>query len=153
MGTNKASLRLDDHTLVERSLAILRQCFTDVWVITEDDAPGLGPIGGIATALRRAPAIFVVACDMPFLDSDLIRDMAGLLPGYDAVAIPGEPLHAAYDARILPVIERQIAGRNYSMIQLLSRLRVKAVSSTGWQHALTNINTPQEWEAAKRYGQ
>jgi molybdopterin-guanine dinucleotide biosynthesis protein A len=144
MGRDKAALEFEGQTLQDRCVGVLRECFPEVLAIREDDVPGLGPIGGIATALRRAPEIFVVACDMPFLDAALIREMAAQLPGYDAVAIPGEPLHAAYSARILPVIERQIATGNYSMNHLLSQLRVKMVSGP----AMININTPQEWETA-----
>lgn len=142
MGRDKAALELDGQTLQDRCAAVLRDCFPEVMIIRHDDVPGLGPIGGIATALRRAPEVFVVACDMPFLDAGLIRAMASQLAAYDAVAIPGEPLHAAYSARILPVIERQIASGNYSMNHLLSQLQVKTVAGP----ALININTPQEWE-------
>jgi molybdopterin-guanine dinucleotide biosynthesis protein A len=143
MGRDKAALEFDGQTLLERAVAVLRQCFPEVIVVRQDDVPGLGPIGGIATALRRAPEIFVVACDMPFLDAARIREMAAQLPGYDAVAIPGEPLHAAYSARILPVIEAQIAAGDYSVQKLLSKLRVKFVDAK----PILNVNTPQEWEA------
>lgn len=146
MGRDKATLELDGVTLQERAVAALRGCFAEVLVIREDDVPGLGPIGGLLTALRHisTPALFLVACDMPFLDAGLIRRMAGELAGYDAVAIPGEPLHAAYSARILPVVEAQIAAGDYSVQRLLKKLRVKFVHAP----PIVNINTPEEWEAA-----
>lgn len=144
MGRDKAALEFDGQPLVERCVAVLRECFPEVFVIRQDDVPGLGPIGGLATALRRAPEVFVVACDMPFLDAGLIWRMASDLPGYDAVAIPGEPLHAAYDARILPVVEQQIAAGDYGMQHLLARLRVKFVEAA----PIINVNTPEELEAA-----
>lgn len=143
MGRDKATLELGGQTLEQRAVAVLRECFAEVIVVRQDDIPGLGPMGGLLTALQRAPAIFVVACDMPFLDAGLIRRMAGELGGYDAVAIAGEPLHAAYSARILPVVEAQIAGGDYSMQHLLARVRVKHVAAG----PIVNINTPQEWEA------
>jgi molybdopterin-guanine dinucleotide biosynthesis protein A len=146
MGRDKATLEFDGETLQERAVAVLRECFAEVVVIRQDDVPGLGPIGGLLTALRhlRTEALFLVACDMPFLDAGLIRRMAGELAGYDAVAIPGEPLHAAYSARILPVVEQQIAAGDYAMHRLLSKLRVKVVEA----RPIVNINTPQELEAA-----
>jgi molybdopterin-guanine dinucleotide biosynthesis protein A len=155
MGRDKALLEFAGQTLQDRCAAVLRECFAEVLVIRQDDVPDLGPIGGLLTALRRVstPALFLVACDMPFLDAGLIRQMAGELAGYDAVAMPGEPLHAAYATRILPVVERQIAAGHYSMNKLLSGLRVKEISVTGWRKTLTNVNTSEEWEAAKRYGQ
>jgi molybdopterin-guanine dinucleotide biosynthesis protein A len=144
MGFEKAKLEFDGQTLPERAAAVLRECFAQVLVIRQDDLPGLGPIGGLLTALRRSPEIFVVACDMPFLDAGLIRAMAAQLPGWDAVAIPGEPLHAAYSARILPVVEAQIGVGDYSMKSLLSKLRVKTVEAA----PIVNVNTPEELEAA-----
>ena len=146
MGRDKAALEFDGQPLVERCADVLRQCFPEVIVVREDDMPCVGPIGGLLTALRRAPEVFVVACDMPFLDAALIREMAAQLDGYDAVAIPGEPLHAAYSARIVPVIEAQIATSDYSLRNLLAKIRVKTVAGP----AQININTPQEWEAACR---
>ncbi len=144
MGRDKATLEFGGQPLVERCVAVLRQCFPEVIVVRHDDVPGLGPIGGLLTALRRAPEIFVVACDMPFLEAGLIRAMAAQLAGYDAVAIPGEPLHAAYSARILPVVEAQIAAGDYSLNRLLSKLRVKPFEAA----PIVNVNTPAEWEAA-----
>lgn len=151
MGRDKATLELEGVALQDRCVAVLRQCFEKVVVIAHDEVPGLGPIGGLLTALRQVetPAVFVVACDMPFLDADLVRQMAGELPGYDAVAFPDEPLHAAYATCILPVIERQIAARDYAMHRLLAKLRVKLITTPRPQ-ALTNVNTPQEWELVKR---
>ena len=130
---------------------MLRQCFAPVIVITHDEVPGLGPIGGLLTALRQAatPALFLVACDMPFLEAGLIRQMASELPGYDAVAFPDEPLHAAYATGILPVVEQQIAAQDYAMRRLLAKLRVKLLTTPRPQ-SLTNVNTPQEWELVKR---
>jgi molybdopterin-guanine dinucleotide biosynthesis protein A len=143
MGRDKATLEFNGQPLAERCVAVLRACFPEVLVVHDDDRPGLGPIGGLLTALRRAPEIFVVACDMPFLDAALIRAMAAQLPGYDAVAIPGEPLHAAYSARIVPVIEAQIATGDYSLRRLLAQISVKTVAAA----PIVNVNTPQEWEA------
>jgi len=152
MGRDKATLELAGVTLQDRSAAVLRECFEKVSVIAHDDVPGLGPIGGLLTALRhiKTEALFLVACDMPFLEAGLIQQMAGELPGYDAVAFPDEPLHAAYATRILPVVEQQIATQDYAMHRLLAKLRVKEFLTTQRPRSLTNVNTPQEWELVKR---
>jgi molybdopterin-guanine dinucleotide biosynthesis protein A len=149
MGADKAAL------IGPRVEAILRACFPAVLVIRDDDRPGLGPIGGLATALRRVEtdAIFVAACDMPFLDAALIRELVELLPGYDAV-VPqvgeyGEPLHAVYHRRCLPVVEEQIAAGDYSLQHLVRRLHTRFVHRPNWGRTLTNINTPAEWRAVE----
>ena len=145
MGRDKASLKFDGQTLQDRIVGVLRQCFSEVLIIREDDVPGLGPIGGLHTALRRVKteAVFLTACDMPFMDATLIRRMAGELSDYDAAAIPGEPLHAVYAAHILPVVEQQISKGEYAMHRLLSKLRVKSFGAP----PIVNVNTPEEWES------
>ena len=131
----------------EHTLAVLEKCFPETLVITEDDTPGLGPLGGIVTALRRRPEVFVVACDMPFLNADIIRDMAGQLPAYDAVALPREPLHAAYSAGALPAAEAQIATGDYSVHRWLAKLRVRQPDLSrypDWEKIFFNVNTPAD---------
>jgi molybdopterin-guanine dinucleotide biosynthesis protein A len=175
MGRDKALARLHEQTLVELCVATMRRCFTRIILIANrpalfeslglpvfpDDAPGLGPLGGLQTALRRAetPAIFVAACDMPFLNVELIREMAGSLGEFDAAAPkPGgrfEPLHAAYARRILPTVEARIAAKAYSVHKLLDELRVKVWAETelerfpDWRRIFFNVNTPAQLEEAR----
>ncbi|MCG3146846.1 MAG: Molybdenum cofactor guanylyltransferase [Verrucomicrobiae bacterium] len=140
MGADKFPL-FRDHTL-----AVLRQCFPTTVVVGRDlpdDLPGLGPLGGIVTALRRWPAIFVVACDMPFLDAGFIREMAAKLPGYDAVAVAGEPLHAAYAQSALPAAECQLATGDCSARRWLEKLRTHYVTEFP-ERVFFNVNTPDD---------
>lgn len=168
MGTDKARLKLQEKTLVEWSVEVLRRCFPTTMVIANDpavfpgavpdDVPGLGPLGAIATALRcvSTPGIFVVACDMPFLNVDLIGDMARQLAGWDAVAVRGEQLHAAYSRSLLPFVEQQIAAGDLSVHGLLERVRVRHFTEMelakypDWRRSFFNVNTPEEFEQAKK---
>lgn len=90
--------------------------------MVEDQYPGTGPLGAIATTLATSAHAhtLIVACDMPFLSYDLLRRMAAMpRDQYDALVpiLPGgtddvsprlvhQPLHAIYSRRCLPAIER-----------------------------------------------
>ena len=152
MGRDKTALELAGQTLPDRAAAVLRECFAEVLIIRHDDRPGLGPIGGLQTALRRVQtdALFVVAGDMPWLEAGLIRQMAGELPGFDAVAFPDEPLHAAYATTIRPVVDQQIAAGEYALRRLLTKLRVRPFTTPQRPAALTNVNTPADWAAVRQ---
>ena len=52
MGRDKGTLTLDGQTLQDRAAGILRQCFTEVLILRQDDQPGLGPIGGLQGLLE-----------------------------------------------------------------------------------------------------
>lgn len=175
MGTDKAFVRLRRQTLIEACLSVLSRCFTrniiianqpDAFVklgppVFPDELVGCGPMGGIHSALRHASteAVFVVACDMPFLDAGLIRAMAMAGEGFDGVVARleerFEPLHALYQKRALPVIELQIAAGEYSLQKLVPRLNMKVIGETElaqfgkWQRCFRNVNTPEELAKAR----
>ena len=177
MGRDKAALLLDGRPLVARVVERLRQALASVMVagpsdlamlqpgapIIPDIRPGIGPLGGLATALDAADTewLFLVACDMPFIQPALVRHMATLAlasPDADAVALraPGglEPLHAAYRRDIAPVVAQALSAAHPSMRGLLDRLRVREVAPEDVarfdpQHLSTfNANTPDEWRRA-----
>lgn len=130
MGVDKAFLQVNGKPLLAWTLDALAGVCPETILIGDDVEryaqfglpvypdifPGRGVLGGLYTALVRAPRerVLVVACDMPFLNRTLLRYMMDLASRYDAVVprLPQgvEPLHAVYaktcaDA-ILPAMER-----------------------------------------------
>src|SRR5687768_12713078 len=69
MGQDKANVRLGELTLLERVQQTVRDLGIQPRVIRDDLRPGLGPLGGVYTALRtaRAPCVLFLSCDMPFV--------------------------------------------------------------------------------------
>lgn len=130
--------------------------------LVEDRYPGQGPLAGVHAGLSAAatPWAFVVACDMPFLDVGLIRYLALLRPGHDAVvpypAGRPEPLHAFYHRRCLLAVEELLGRGDRALAMLHLRVRSRPVSRaelTRFDPSLdsfTNVNTPEEWERARR---
>jgi molybdopterin-guanine dinucleotide biosynthesis protein A len=101
MGTDKALLELDGETLLARSIRIVSAVVPELLIVgrttlpsgmegtpaIEDAYPGAGPLGGVATGLEHlgAERVLVVACDLPFLQVELLGLLLDLAPGYDAV--------------------------------------------------------------------
>ena len=177
MGTNKAFLMAEGRPLIVRVIERVRALADDVVIVTNDPepyrrlgirligdlVPGAGSLGGLHAGLTAAAHgwVLTVACDMPFLNLDLLRYMYSLRQGYDAV-IPRlgdgleEPLHAFYHRRCLRHISRQLSAGQFRMISFLPHARARYVGEAEIahfdprHHSFFNANTPGEWEEALR---
>ncbi|HET9502449.1 MAG TPA: NTP transferase domain-containing protein [Hymenobacter sp.] len=119
---------------------------------------GLGPLGGILSAFRHDPnaAWLVLACDLPFLTADVLRQLvAGRQPARLATAFqsPGsdfpEPLITIFEPRAYPELLRFL-GLGYSCPRkMLINSDVEVLPTPG-SDALRNVNPPAEREAAQR---
>jgi len=172
MGQDKAFLELDGQALIDRVLErSAKRGQAETIIITNkpaayahlgqpmygDALPNSGALGGIYTALlrARAPAVLALACDMPFLNRDLLRLLLGQLSAdVDIIAprVAGYPqaLHAIYKKTCLPPIARQLAAGQLKIIRFYAQMRLlyldeadyAACDPTG--QSFTNLNTPAE---------
>ena len=150
LGRNKALEIVSGKSLIERVAERLKPITDQLIIVTSkeqvglpfihgaevvaDIYPGKGPLGGIYTGLMasRSDQNIVVACDMPFLNAELLRHMIELSPGYDAV-VPRlgegtiEPLHSVYSKSCLPVIRMRLENDQLEIIPSLEQLRVRYV--------------------------
>src|SRR3989338_1265003 len=101
MGRDKAFIRFSEGPMIEILINKLSSLFEDLLIITNkphayrkygiktanDAISGCGPLGGILSALllSKNKYNFIFACDMPFLNKNLIRYMIGRMKDYDAV--------------------------------------------------------------------
>jgi molybdopterin-guanine dinucleotide biosynthesis protein A len=172
MGRDKALLELSGETLLARALRLLAAAASELLVVghdspavaalgvrtVHDEQPGLGPLGGIATALRsmRTEHALVVACDMPLLQPALLRYLIALAPEGDAVvprsAQGVEPLHAVYSVACLSAVEACLGEGARAVSALLGRVATRYVEAREWQVydpdglSFLNVNTPGEWQ-------
>lgn len=135
------------------------------WTVIPDFYPDHGPIGGLHAALSacESDALFVVTCDMPLIESELVRELCNFMQetdfdekrvdAYDVVISVGEggkihPLCGVYRKSVLPVLEEQILSGRNRVMEALKRLRVNyvTVDSPAGARQLANINTPQDYE-------
>lgn len=119
---------------------------TDRW-------PGIGPMGGIASGLTvcEEEALFVVACDMPFVDRKTVEKVLMAYrskPILTLVELNGrtQPLFGIYPRSLLPALEAQIAAGNYRMYSFLAQVEHQNVIIDPDSHAADNINTVYEYQ-------
>jgi molybdenum cofactor guanylyltransferase len=132
--------------------------FADVCV--PDVYPGVGTLGGIHAGLQvaRHDLALVVACDMPFLNPQLLAWFLSAAKGWDLVVLKHdqgvEPLHAVYRKTCLPVIEATIRSGERCAFAFYDQIRVRFVRPAEIAHldsdlcSFRNLNTPQDWQAA-----
>ncbi len=170
-GRDKGALRVGGRTILDRQLAMLRAvpaigeillvgggARADLRVV-QDLVPGSGPLGGVHAALCAASgdAVFVLACDMPYISAPFVSYLIGLSAGADLVVPRTEdgyhPLCAVYTAACIDPIARRLADRRLKVIEILEDVRTRVVgaeelATVGDVHRLLrNVNTPTEYAA------
>lgn len=162
-GAKKALLPIDGRRIINRQLDVLAPRFDEVLLVVADPlgwdvprtrlvvdrAPHQGPLAGLQAALEEAGDVFVVACDLPFLDGGLIDQMCGTLSQAVVPRAQGrpQPLHACYRASVLPFVEARLKRGALRMLELLDDLQVAWIDVA---EPLININTPDDLTARPR---
>ena len=169
MGRDKSLLSVGGRTLIQRTVDVLSSLFDEILVVADredrfenlprvrvvgDVVRDIGPLGGIYTGLMRASnsSGFVVACDMPLLDPEVIAGQLELWCTLEAEALVPvldgrpEPLHSIYAKRCLPAIRSQIERGDYRVRAIFDAVEVRFWQpEPGEARAFTNVNTPDNW--------
>lgn len=174
-GRDKARLEISGKTVMERLAEILSEFpFQNLAVVTAtgrgddwpggvrvllDDQEGLGPIGGIATALRHLPAgILAIACDMPCVSGSMVEWLLGHYDAHADAVVPRhangiEPLFAIYQKSFLPALEEAISRQSYALHPLFDQAKVRYVDAPerfSPECEFANINTPADYERVSK---
>jgi len=184
MGQDKALLEVDGRALIQHVLEAASPVGSETLIIAPerpeyerfgtrvvpDRFPQSGSLGGIYTALAEASNdhCLVLACDMPFVNRQLLEYMISLERDYDAL-VPSlsaersdqgegetlETLHAIYSKACLPAIVRQLNAGVFKVIGFFSEVRVRKLSEETIRTydpsllSFFNANTPQEFDWAR----
>jgi molybdopterin-guanine dinucleotide biosynthesis protein A len=169
MGQDKATLLIHDKTLISHTYNIVRKVFSDIMIVSgqhqemngfearmiNDILPFRGSITGVASALLESntPYVFVVGCDMPFLNEEAIRFMIEDLQEEDAL-VPKtqagfEPLHSIYGRTCLSPILGAIEWGRMKLTDTYQYMRIRTFSPnslffTNDIPVFTNINTRED---------
>lgn len=167
-GRDKGALVVDGRTILDRQIAELSAVTDDLLIVgghrrhpgarfVTDLVDGCGPMGGVHAALTeaRGDAVFVVACDMPYVTAPLAAYLLDLAQHADIVVPHTErgyhPLAAVYTRACLDAIARRLAGRQLKMSELFAELRTRVVGGDeidtfgALDRLLANVNTPAEY--------
>jgi len=171
MGTNKAFLEIDGIRLIDKTINIYREIFSEIIIVTNDplayiefaDAviltdiyKGKGPLGGIYTGLfySKNNYAFVSACDMPYLNKDFIDYLTAQTDKHDVIvpelAEGYQPLHAIYSRNCLPSIKRLLLMNKLKITGFYRDMRLLTISEEQIQpfnadgRLFHNLNTPED---------
>ena len=180
-GIDKGLVEINGQKIIERTYNILNEIFEEIFIISNtkdaykniitcqtypDIIPNLGPIGGLLTALEKSTksAIFLIANDMPFINSNIIIEEIEMFNKVNTkILIPkidngNQPLHALYSTEIKGEIKNYINSNNQNKTKKESSLSLRNVcrefptkyikidSTTENKLAFSNINSVSDLE-------
>lgn len=177
-GLDKAFLVVDRSPIIENTLSLLQADFPEIIIVTnspdkyvhlkakvvEDEIKGLGPLGGIYTGLKMMSNIagLFVACDMPFLNADILRRLKdcfvkGVTPKKRPACLITrhqggiEPLCSIYTRSILPLVEQCIQAGRLRLKDLLMECGQKGFLDLegNWNRVFLNLNSIDDWKKIK----
>jgi molybdopterin-guanine dinucleotide biosynthesis protein A len=174
-GLDKWTLPVGGRRILDRQLSVLRHVVEHILIVTDDLhrfqgsglrvcadlIPGAGPLGGLYTALVRAPTehTVVVACDLPFLTASFLRHLATRVGTNDA-AIPRteagpQPLCAVYARSCIEPIRARLERGALQVSALTQAMNVTHLDAPELAPfdpdgtLFMNINRPSDYRRAR----
>jgi molybdenum cofactor guanylyltransferase len=160
-GRDKGALVVDGRTIRDRQLAMLSEVADELLIVApghvEDVFPGCGPMGGVHAAVKAAQhdAVFVIACDMPYVTAPFAAHLLRLAEDVDVVVPRTErglhPLCAVYTRACLEPLTRRLTAGLLKMGTLLDDVRVRVVEDDEIdafgdpERLLANVNSPADY--------
>lgn len=166
MGTDKALLNVAGEPLLERVARAVEDAAGCVTIIgpperyahlgrrvIPDEKPGLGPLGGIVTALGATDAEYsiITACDLPEISTEFLARLLAFAretPPGDCWVPRGpsglEPLCAVWHAGALSRLRCALAAGTRKMKEVIAGLETHTFPVPD-SAVFRNINTPQDW--------
>jgi len=122
--------------------------------VIPDVIAGLGPIGGIYSALVSSETSdnLILSCDMPELTSEVPETILSLSSYYDIV-VPVhengffEPMAGYYSTSVLPVLKKSIENKNYKLVDLFTKVSFGTIDINkllSGSDQFRNVNRPDD---------
>ncbi|MCX7695472.1 MAG: molybdenum cofactor guanylyltransferase [Caloramator sp.] len=179
VGFDKSKIIINNKLLIEYTAERLNTVFDDIVFITndktkfntkyrvvEDVVKDCGPIGAIYTALLNSKSqyVFVVGCDMPFINLGYVKYLIGVLEKKEAECLITkkggyfEPLYSFYSIDIKERLREAIDRGSFKIMDVVKDLRALYTSDeeierfTGNVDMFTNLNYKEDLEKLKNGG-
>ena len=179
LGRSKALEVIGGKSLIERVIERLEPITNQLLIVTSREQPEFptsneievltdiypekGPLGGIYTGLLASQSLrsIAVACDMPFLNNELLSHMIDIAQDFDAV-VPRwqngmlEPLHAVYAKSCLDTMKTRLENKRLGIHRLLNEIKVRYIEEEECRQfdpellSFFNINRPSDLKRATK---
>lgn len=130
MGTDKSFILLDGYSACDRSARtfgdtddnhheparkICSICFKDV-------IPDRGSLGGLYSAVSYSQTDYIlcVACNMPFLNTDLLHFLIAQRQGYDAIVPRTGEITCGLPKKLPPFMQKQVEQQRLKIAECLA---------------------------------
>ncbi len=179
MGKDKREISIHGKPLLERTVTVLLEVFSEVLLvlaepegrreqervkIVTDIIPGCAAVGGLYTGLYYSPyhRVFVVACDMPFLQPAVIEFFSTISSQADVVlaqlANGLQPMHGVYSKKCLPFLRDMLDVKDLRVQTIANQrtLNVHLIPESELTPldpqllSFMNLNSPADVEFAKK---
>lgn len=172
----KCLISIDNERIIELLIRKLKKLFEEVLIITNfpelyfkegltligDIYPFKGPMAGIHAAMKNSSYdVFAFACDMPFIDENLIFDMTekhfSNKPDITVCSFRDKlyPLPGIYAKNLFSYLENLLSEDKLSMTKLIHAVRAQVIEVANLDRegvSFININTQEDLEKLKKGG-
>lgn len=171
---NKAFLEYENNYFIERIIKALED-YEEIIIISnnpddyktlglkvfKDIYPNQGPLSGIHSALNHIKNEYclVVACDMPFINKNVVNYLGNIKEDYE-ILIPEveqrlQPLCAIYKKSCKELMEKELINKSNKLIKTCMKFNVKIIKEFPFIEEIHkkemknfyNINTVDEYKS------
>jgi len=174
MGRDKAMLPFADQPLIQSIISVIQPLFPTTILSVRECRPEIslpqvcdkqadgGPLMGLLSAMSgiNTSWAFVVGCDMPFVSSALVQQLAEQRFQQQAVipVVHGQlqPLSAFYARSCLPLMHNSFSQGDKSLLGAIKHLQVSYVDETMMMQtdpqlrSFLDLDTPQDLAMAQQ---
>ena len=135
-GDNKCLYKIGGKTMIEMIVDSIGKLFSEtifvgsnpqigVGKFLRDIHPNRGPVGGLETALinSKYESIFLIACDMPFVSFEVVKNMIEVRDEYSILCPLVENIyqvtHAIYSKSVFPAVVKELKREKPSLTHIV----------------------------------